>query len=132
LYLIEEHGLEGEINRVEEAKDGKFALVIGRLGTNYQVQYVEGASEAQVKTNRLAFMGMMASMHFAHGFWHENGMINVWGAMLLLTSIALFLIGGTGIYLWFKTYEERLIGSVLLVVGLLFAFTSMYLVRSQG
>ncbi len=67
-----------------------------------------------------------------HGFWHEDTMINVWGLVLLLTSIALFLIGASGIYLWFMTHEERWIGSVLLIGGLAFAFTSMYLVRSQG
>ena len=40
--------------------------------------------------------------------------------------------GVTGIYLWCKTYDERLVGSVLLGAGLVFAFVSLYLVRSQG
>ena len=132
LYLIQEHGLAGEIARVQPPKDGKFGLAIRRMGTAYNIQYTEGATEAQVRTNRLAFIGMLSSMHFAHGFWHEDGMINLWGLVLLLTSIGLFLIGGTGIYLWFMTHEERWIGSVLLIGGLAFAFTSMYLVRSQG
>ena len=72
------------------------------------------------------------SMHFSYGFWHEDSMINVWGAVLLLTSLALFAMGVTGIYLWFKTYEERLVGSVLLVTGLVFAITLMVIVRVQG
>ena len=132
LHLIQEHGLKGEIARVQPPKDGKFGLNIRRMGTAYAIQYTEGASEAQVKTNRIAFIGMLSAMHFAHGFWHEDGMINVWGAVLLLTSIGLFLIGASGIYLWFMTHEERWIGSVLLIGGLAFAFTTMYLVRSQG
>ena len=50
---------------------------------------------------------MLSAMHFTHGFWHESFWMNVWGAFLLFTSIALLLIGATGIYLWFKTYDER-------------------------
>ncbi len=131
-YLIEEHGIRGEIARVQPAQDGKFSLLIRRLGTGYQVRYDEGAAQALVRESKQAFTGMLLSMHFAHGFWHENATINVWGAVLLLTSIGLFAIGVTGIYLWFKTYDERLIGSVLLGAGLVFAFVSLYLVRSQG
>ena len=132
LYLIEEHGLRGEIRQVRPPKEGAFGLTIGRLGTNHRIEYVEGASTAQVRTNQLAFTGMLMGMHFAHGFWHEDSLANIWSAVLLLTSVALFLLGATGIYLWFKTYEERRFGAVLLVAGLVFAFTSLYLVRSQG
>lgn len=131
-YLITEQRLRGEITRIQPAEDGSFKFVIRRLGTNYQVEYRPGAIEAQVRTNRLAFIGMLMSMHFSYGFWHEDSMINVWGAVLLLTSLALFAMGVTGIYLWFKTYEERLVGSVLLVTGLVFAITLMVIVRVQG
>lgn len=131
-YLIEEHGLRGEIARVQPAEDGAFSLVIRCLGTGYQIRYTEGAAEAQVRENRQAFTGMLLGMHFAHGFWHDQALINVWGAVLLLTSCGLFLIGITGIYLWFKTYDERRVGTILLVAGLSFAFISMYLIRSQG
>lgn len=131
-YLIEEHGLRGEIVRIQPAGDGEFSLLIRRLGTGYQIRYTEGATEVQVRENRQAFTGMLLGMHFAHGFWHEDELINVWGAVLLLTSCGLFLIGITGVYLWFKTYDERRVGTVLLVGGLSFAFISMYLIRSQG
>ncbi len=132
MQLMQRHGLRGEIARVQPSKDGAFSLVIRRMGTNYQIQYREGAAEAQVKTTRLAFIGMLQSMHFSYGFWHEDGMINVWGAVLLLTSIALFLIGATGIYLWFKTYEERTVGTVLLASGLVFAISLIVYIRIQG
>lgn len=131
LQLIERHGLRGEIARVQE-KDGLVNVAIRRLGTNYQVRYRPGAGHADVRENRLAFTGMLMGMHFAHGFWHEHAMINVWNAVLLLTSIGLLALGVSGIYLWFKTFEERRIGTVLLTAGLVFAFVSMYLVRSQG
>ncbi len=132
LHLIEEYGLRGEIVRIRPSDEGNFVTVIRRLGTGYQVRYQAGAEQANVKTTRQAFIGMMLSMHFSHGFWHEVGLINVWGAVLLATSIALLLIGASGIYLWFKTFDERIVGSVLLAGGLLFALGLMVLVRIQG
>lgn len=75
---------------------------------------------------------MLMSLHVAHGFWHDHWLINLWGALALLTSLGLFALGGTGIYLWFQTHEERKVGAVLLVVGLSYALTTMYLVRSLG
>lgn len=132
LHLIEEHGLRGEIARIEPSDDGSFAFTLRRLGTAYQVRYQPGAREVHVKTTRLAFIGMLQSMHFAHGFWHEMELINIWGAVLLLTSIGLLLMGASGTYLWFETHDERKIGSVLLTSALVFGLGLLVLVRIQG
>ena len=37
---------------------------------------------------------------------------------MLFASIGLFALGGTGIFMWFKLYEERTIGVVLLGANL--------------
>ena len=132
LHLMAAHGLRGEIARVQTLDDGAFSLAIRRIGTNHQVRYEAGASEAQVRTSRLVFTGMLMGMHFTYGFWHESPTINLWSGVMLLTSFALFLMGASGIYLWFKTYEERRIGSVLLAGGLIFAVSLMVFVRIQG
>ena len=132
LHLIEEHGLRGEIARVQPSDNGSFTLTIRRLGTAYQVRYQRGAQEAHVKTTRLAFIGMLQSMHFSYGFWHEMGMINVWDAVLLLTSIALLAMGASGVYLWFETHDERRVGSVLLTAALVFGLGLLVLIRIQG
>ena len=132
MQLMAKHGLRGEIARIQTLEDGTFSLAIRRIGTNHQVRYETGATEAQVRTNRLAFIGMLMGMHFKYGFWHEDSTINLWSTVMLLTSIALFLMGASGIYLWFKTYEERRIGAVLLFGGLVFAVALMVFVRIQG
>lgn len=132
MHLIGEHGLRGEVVRVQTPDDGSFTLTIRRLGTAYQVRYQQGSREAHIKTTRLAFIGMLQSMHFSHGFWHEMGMINIWSVVLLLTSIALLAIGASGIYLWFKTFDERKVGSILLTSALVFGLGLLVLVRIQG
>ena len=102
-----------------------------RISTGILVKYTRGASEADVKTTQVNFTGMLGGMHFAHGLWHDDQTINLWGVILFLTSVSLFFIGATGVYLWFKTYEERLLGSILLGAGLVFSFSLMILVRMQ-
>ncbi len=132
LHLIRNHGLRGELFRVQPVKDNAMRFMIRRPGTNYQVEYVQGAAEAKVTTRRQGFSGMLTALHTAHGLWHENAWFNLWGVMVLLTSLALFALGASGVYLWFKTYEERRVGTVLLVAGLGYAFVTMYLVRALG
>ncbi len=132
LYLIQEHGIHAEIFRIQPPKENQFQFRMRRIGTNFVVSYTCGATEAKVRTTQTNFMGMLTSMHFAYGLWHDDQSINVWGIVLLLTSIALFLIGATGIYLWFKTYEERVIGSILLAIGLVFSLGLMIIVRVRG
>jgi len=47
----------------------------------------------------------------------------VWGrrtksTLALLGSIALFLLGASGMYLWFSLHDERVAGAVVLIAGL--------------
>jgi hypothetical protein len=38
-------------------------------------------------------------------------------------------MGATGIYLWFCLHEERVIGSILLLLGLVYGLTSLIWAR---
>ena len=49
-----------------------------------------------------------------------------------MASLALLALGGTGIYLWFKTYEERTVGLVLLVVSFGYSLTLLFLIQAAG
>ena len=131
LALMSEHGLRGELFRVQDAEEG-YSLVIHHPGTNHQVRYSRQSGEAVISTLRQNFVGMLMALHVTYGLWHDDWLSNLWGVFLLLLSIGLFLIGATGIYLWFKTYEERVIGSVLLGAGLAYGITFMILTRQLG
>ena len=72
---------------------------------------------------------MLLQLHVNHGFWHDFGPANGWAAFSLLTSIAMLLLGVSGIYLWFMHHEERLIGGVLLGVGFGYAIVTLTLIR---
>jgi hypothetical protein len=44
-------------------------------------------------------------------------------------STALILLGLTGIYLWFKLHNERIVGAILLTISLSYSLTLMILLR---
>ena len=55
LQLIQEQDIRGEIRRVIPTKDGRFGVIIRRMGTIYNIRQAEGATEAQVRENPLVF-----------------------------------------------------------------------------
>ena len=57
-------------------------------------------------------------MHPIFGFRHDYWLYNVFAAFNLAASIAFLVLGITGVYLWFKMHNERLIGSVILFANL--------------
>ena len=115
--LMREHGLRGDIEQASEGEAG-YELRIVRPGTVAEARYLPGAAEAHVNISKADFMGMLNRIHHANGAWHEDALLNVWGVFVGLVSIALIGLGATGVYMWFKIYDERLIGGLILFSGL--------------
>ena len=130
-YLMDEHGLRGELRSVSESGEG-FGLRIYRTGTEHEVRYSFSDSRARVETSQAGFAGMLIHIHHAGGLWHDYPLANAWGALVGVASLALLILGGTGIYLWFKTYEERTVGLVLLVVSFGYSLTLLFLIQAAG
>lgn len=124
LELMRNHDLSGDLRQVNES-DGVMKFRIARPGTNAAVEYVPGSSEVKINTQRWGWQEMLVQLHTNHGFHHEFLPASAWALLSLLGSIALLLMGATGIYLWFCLNEDRLIGSVLLVLGLVYGLTSL-------
>jgi hypothetical protein len=129
LELMRNHGLKGDLREIEQSDDG-MRFVVVRPGTRAEVEYSRASGEAKIQTRRQGFLEMTVQLHTNHGFWHDFLPSNAWALLSLLGSIGLFLLGATGIYLWFCHNEERLIGSVLLVVGLIYSLTTLVLSRT--
>jgi len=126
--LMRSQDLKGTLGQIEEDTDlVKFRIF--RPGTEVRVEYNRATSEAALKTRRWGALEMLLQLHVNHGFWHDFGPANGWAAFSLLTSIAMLLLGVSGIYLWFMHHEERLIGGVLLGVGFGYAIVTLTLIR---
>ena len=127
--LMDRHGLRGEIVQIRKSGEQTTFRVI-RPGAQNEVTYDPGSGETAVRTSTTNFMGMMNRIHHAGGVWHDYVLINLWGVMVALISVALMILGLTGIYLWFKIHKERVIGFVLLALSLGYSLTLMVLIRT--
>ena len=127
--LMEKHGMTGELTAGRETPGG-FSFRIVRSGMNYTVDYRRGNGEARVTTRKPSFMQMMVNMHnIEHGLWHESALRQAAGILVGVVSAALIILALSGIYLWFKIHQERLIGSILLALSLGYSLTVIILLR---
>jgi hypothetical protein len=131
LELMRNHGLKGDLREIEQTDEG-MEFVVMRPGTRAEVAYSPSSGEATIKTRRQGFLEMLVQLHVNHGFWHDFLPSNAWALLTALGSIGLFLLGATGIYLWFCHHEERVIGGVILGAGLIYSLTALVLSRTAG
>lgn len=120
--------VRGDVRNQEMAGD-TLSFQVVRPGTVHEVTYVSGAGAATVVTNVGNFMAMLNRLHHYVGFWHVWGPLDLWGLLVALASVALILLGLSGIYLWFRTYGERKTGSVLLGFSVVFTVVMTVLIR---
>lgn len=128
LELMRNHDLAGDLRQVNENAD-LIKFRISRPGTHADIEYVRGSSEVRIKTSRWGWLETFVQLHVNHGFHHEYLPANAWALLSLLGSVALLVLGATGIYLWFSLHEERVIGGIVLVLGLIYGLGSLIWTR---
>ena len=131
LELMRNHDLKGDLMEIEQTDEG-MEFVVMRPGTRAEVAYSPSSGEAKINTRRQGLLQMLVQLHVNHGFWHDFLPSNAWSLLTVLGSIGLFLLGATGVYLWFCHHEERVIGGVILAVGLIYSLTTLVLSRMTG
>jgi hypothetical protein len=129
LELMQNQGLKGDLRDIKQEGE-TIRFVIARPGTSSDVKYAASTGEAKIKTRREGFLETLVHLHTNHGFWHGFMPANAWALLSLLGSVGLFLLGATGIYLWFCHHEERVIGLVILGLGLIYSLTALVLSRT--
>jgi hypothetical protein len=126
--LMDQFHLRGEVGQAR-VSPAQINFVMVRPGTVYQVEYNTGTGITRIRDNHADFIGMLNRIHHAAGLWHDYWLLNAWGSLVGIVSAALILIGMTGIYLWFKLHQERLLGLILLTLSLGYSLTLMVLAR---
>jgi len=123
-------GMWGELQNISQ-DDAGFRLRIVRAGTTHDVDYKTGSPTAQVKTSAAGIMGMLNRLHHTAGFYREQSITDWWAVFVSLTSLALLLLGATGVYMWFQLYKERLLGGIFLSFGLFIGLGLLIATRMQ-
>lgn len=131
LALMREHGVRGELRTITQRPDG-FSLQIMRPGTTYEVNYRRGESTVSIRTTVESLFGILEGIHVTGGVTHDFWLLDLWGVFVALTSLGLFVLGATGLVLWFRIHTERLIGGAILAGGLGAGLGLIVLIRLQA
>ncbi len=128
-WLMDHRGYEGELGEVKPTPNGS-RFRISRAGGNVLVTYDRASGQATLHETSLGFLGMLNRLHHFHGLQHETWAGAAWGWELFLVSLALILMGLSGIYLWFKIYKERAAGTILLAANLVISLVLLWSLRA--
>ena len=119
-YLMEGGGLRGSLFDIQESEGG-FRFRIGRPGATYEVAYNRESKQARIETRTWPLMRILLGMHHGFGLDHDYWVMNLLGAFTFATSLAFLILGGSGLYLWFRLPKQRLPGLILAVGSFLVA-----------
>jgi hypothetical protein len=121
----------GELQNVQATPAGvNLRIVIP--GTVHELRYDRATGDTRLKTSVGGVMVMLNRLHHLAGFGRDLTSMNLWGAAVVAVSIALLLVGATGIWMWFLRRTERTTGLALLAINLAFAVTMIVLIRRGG
>ena len=129
--LIRDHGLKGSLQNVRTTSVS-VAFYVFRMKDGHKVTWTRGADTAHVISGRPNLWEVFNRMHEVAGFSNPDWVENVWGVVLLLTSLGLLALGATGIYMWMKRKKERTLGVVLLASHLVVALALIAMMRAAG
>lgn len=121
----------GEVENVSTVGD-TLAFRVIRPGTVHEVTFVHGATTALVETQVGGFMNMLNRLHHYAGFWRGWLPLDLWGMLVALASLGLIALGVSGIYLWFRTHGERVVGGAILAMGIAIGAVLIILLRTTA
>lgn len=128
MELIRDHGLKGEVLGITETHDG-YKFRIFHPGAEHGVEYSRATGVATIKDKQWQLGQTLMQLHTMHGFHHESGTATLWSAFSLLASLGMLALGASGIYLWYVNRAERLVGGVILTLGLSYGLITLILTR---
>lgn len=102
---------------------------LSQPGVTHDITYNTATGQAELKTSRYGFAGMLNRMHTTAGLWHNTAAPNAFGVAVGLISAALLILGASGIYLWFIRRNEWKFGTLLMVVSLVWALGAILAMR---
>jgi hypothetical protein len=121
----------GELQNIQPTPAG-VTLRIVLPGTVHEVRYTTATGATTLKTSVGGVMVMLNRLHHMAGLSHDVTSLNVWGLAVATISLALVLVGATGLWMWFLRRTERVTGAILLGVNLTFALVLVVLIRRGG
>ncbi len=129
--VISRRGLAGEINAIASTPEGFTARIVVP-GTVHEIHYDRATGRTRIRTSVAGVMGMLNRLHHAAGMWPEYVPLRVWGVLVGLVSLAILVLGATGIWMWWLRRAERRVGMILIAANLAFSLAVLCLMRAAG
>ena len=111
--LALEFGLRGRLTKLHKRSRGDWHYVFERPGTIEQVELTPGKEQVRLIIVRKKFAATMNRLHHLQGF-EGGGRFLAWGILVDIVSISLILFALSGVYLWYRSKRDRLLGWVIL------------------
>lgn len=128
-WLMAEHGVRGVLAEVEAGRDGELRLRVERPGTLHRVAFDRSTRRARVATQRWNAVWALNRLHHTAGLAHGYRPLDLWGAAVLLASLALLVLAASGVALWFQRHRERRAGVVVFAAGLVWGVGLLVWIR---
>jgi len=126
--LMAREGMGGEMGNATSLSDG-FRFPMTRAGGNSVIAYNRTTGQVHIRETRTGVLGVLNRLHHFHGLHNQTGARNAWGWMVFFASLGLLVLGGTGVYMWFKLHKERLIGGIFLSLNLVVSVALLVALR---
>ncbi len=111
-------GLEGPHNFVGQPDARKMVIHRPSGAGSYRVTWHRDRSLVVVQRQApFSFYRLLHFLHFRHGFHHRQLAHVVWGVIVNVVTISMWLWVLTGIYIWFRVPKRRALGSLCVVGG---------------
>jgi len=111
--LAAELHLRGRLSKLRRRSKGNWHFVFERPGTIEEVELTPGQEQVKLTIRKKKFAATMNRLHHLRGF-EGGGRFFAWGLLVDIVSISLILFAASGIYLWYATKKDHLLGWVIL------------------
>jgi len=126
--LRAQDNLRGDLFEVKTTSTA-VSFFVERPGSRFDVAYDVMSHTATVAARQGGFWYSIDRMHHTGGLIHDEDSLNAWGLLVAIMSVITWLIGLTGVYMWFKRQKERRVGGMIFVATFVFTGILLVLVR---
>jgi len=128
LYLQEAFDLAGKRLPPQKLEDGRWQFRYFRPGYFYEAVVSAAGDSVRITEGKEHLRRTLRQFHTMHGYG-GGWLYDAWVACFDLASGALVLFALSGIYMWYKLTQKRLLGWLLLLLSFGYAAATMgYLV----
>ena len=127
-YLQEQFSLGGQRQPPRRLDDGRWEFRDVHPGETHRALVAADSRSVEIITSKAGWRQTLNTFHRLHGY-HGGGLYILWAILYDLASGAMIVFPLSGIYLWYKLTQKRLLGWIMLALSFTYTLgTMLYLI----